>query len=286
MKRSLLPLFLAGTVHVIDAQQPTFSARADLVYVDVLVTDGTEIVRNLTAKDFEVRDNGVRQQIEFVSIDSRPINVTLTLDMSQSVAGIRLTRLREAVAAVLDSMAAGDRVSLLTFSHIVANRAALTSNVSLVREALASVAPSGPTALVDATYATLTAASPADSRTLAIVFSDGLDTASWLTAESVLAAAKRSPVVIYGVDARQRGSSFLQGVASETGGRLIQLTWLDALRELFVELLTEFRFRYLIGYVPKGVASSGWHELDVRVRGRGTVKARRGYERKISSAAR
>jgi hypothetical protein len=47
---------------------------------------------------------------------------------------------------------------------------------------------------------------------------------------------------------------------------------------VFSRILEEFRVRYLISYSPEGVTSTGWHQLEVRVRKRGaTVRARPGY---------
>jgi hypothetical protein len=49
-----------------------------------------------------------------------------------------------------------------------------------------------------------------------------------------------------------------------------------------LEILQEFRRRYLITFTPTGVARAGWHKLDVRVKRSGTrVQARSGY---VSSA--
>ena len=46
-----------------------------------------------------------------------------------------------------------------------------------------------------------------------------------------------------------------------------------------LRILDEFRNRYLISYSPAGVSKSGWHRLQVRLKGRrGIVKARAGYE--------
>ena len=51
----------------------------------------------------------------------------------------------------------------------------------------------------------------------------------------------------------------------------------DACVQVFSQVISEFRSRYLLTYTPTGVEQSGWHELDVRVRGRGRkVQARRG----------
>jgi hypothetical protein len=54
----------------------------------------------------------------------------------------------------------------------------------------------------------------------------------------------------------------------------------DDLREAFERIVTEFRSRYVLTYMPRGVAPTGWHTLEVKLNGRsGAVKARRGYVR-------
>jgi hypothetical protein len=48
----------------------------------------------------------------------------------------------------------------------------------------------------------------------------------------------------------------------------------------FERIVGEFRRRYLISYMPSGVAPGGWHAIEVSVIKRGvTVTARRGYQR-------
>src|SRR5262249_6977701 len=101
--------------------------------------------------------------------------------------------------------------------------------------------------------------------------------ASWLTPASVLDTAKRSDVVVYAVAVGQRKPEFLRDLTSYTGGRLYEVEKTTNINEIFLEVLREFRQRYLVSYTPRGVAKDGWHQLDVRVKRRGTVKARPGY---------
>ena len=47
---------------------------------------------------------------------------------------------------------------------------------------------------------------------------------------------------------------------------------------VFLQVLEEFRQRYVVSYSPSGVSREGWHQLVVRVKGRSaTVRARPGY---------
>jgi VWFA-related protein len=111
------------------------------------------------------------------------------------------------------------------------------------------------------------------------VFSDGLDTSSWLRQKVVLDVAKRSDAVVYAVSAglASRGE-FLQDLTRQTGGRLFEIESTRSLSSVFLEVLDEFRQRYLVSYSPRGVSKGGWHQLTVRIKGQSaTVRARPGY---------
>jgi len=277
--RWLIALFMAAGAVALSAQQPTFSTRVDSVRVDVLVTDGGTPVRGLGPSDFDIRDNGVQQQVDLVSFEQIPLNVALALDMSDSVAGDRLERLRAAGIAILGGLRSNDQAALVTFSHIVRLAATLSKDVTSVRTALMQARGDGSTSLVDGVYAGMEVGQSDAGRELLIVFSDGLDTASWLSADKVLDAAKRADVVAYAVAVRSRAKpEFLRELTSFTGGKLFEIEKSDKLDEIFLEILQEFRQRYLVSYTPRGVAREGWHKLDVRVKRGGTVKARPGYQ--------
>jgi VWFA-related protein len=137
----------------------------------------------------------------------------------------------------------------------------------------------GATALADAIYAALVVGDADDSRSLALVFSDGVDTGSWLSTSRVLDAARRTGVVVYSVSVRGTGdNSFLRDVSNITGGAAVEAESTRNLQPAFVRVLEEFRSRYLVSYTPKGSAKPGWHRLDVRIKNRrASVKARPGY---------
>jgi VWFA-related protein len=272
-------VLMASAAVAVRTQDVTFSSRVEAVRVDVLVTNNGQPVRDLTAADFEIRDNGVLQQIDLVSFEQIPLNVILALDMSDSVAGDRLDRLRSAGAAVLGGLRKEDQAALLTFSHAVRLGAPLGHDVGLVRDALQSANGEGETSLVDGTFAAIQIGESDAGRALLIIFSDGLDTSSWLQAERVLDAAKRSDAVAYAVAVRSPAKpEFLRDLTSLTGGKLFEVEKTEKLDALFVNILQEFRQRYLVSYTPKGVEKAGWHKLDVRVKRGGAVKARPGYQ--------
>lgn len=261
------------------AQNPTFATRVDAVRVDVLVTDAGRIVEGLSAADFEVLDNGVPQQVDLLSFGELPLNVILAFDMSESVAGSRLRNLRTAGRALLGGLRPADQAALVTFSHAVVLAADLSSDTTLVRAALDDAAAFGSTALVDAAYTGIVLGESDRARALLIVFSDGLDTASFLQPDFVHDTARRTDTVVYAVSAGiPEKAGFLRELARLTGGSLLEVGTRADLTPALVGILGEFRQRYLLSYAPRGVAPDGWHDITVRLRGAtGAVQARPGY---------
>jgi VWFA-related protein len=275
----VVALLLSGQPLHVAAQNPTFSSKVEAVRVDVLITKDGKPVRNLGPADFEILDNGVRQQVDLVSFEQLPLNVVLTLDMSDSVVGERLTHLRAAGQGLLDGLRSGDRAALVTFNHMVVLGADLTADVGRVRRALDQTKSFGYTSVVDASFAGMVLGESDVGRALVIVFSDGLDTSSWLAPAAVLEIAKRSDVVVYAVSAGQaEKGGFLRDLSEQTGGRLFEIESTKNLSAVFLAMLEEFRQRYVVSYSPSGVTAVGWHQLTVRVKGRDVeVKARPGY---------
>jgi VWFA-related protein len=260
-------------------QEPAFSTKVEAVRVDALVTEKGQPLRGLHAADFEVFDNGVTQAVNLVSFEQVPLNLVLVFDFSDSVMGERLEHLREGARRLLGGLKSDDQAGLITFNHLVVRGSALTTRLDDVQKALQKTLGPGETSLIDAVYAGMIMGASDAGRPLLIVFSDGLDTASWLTSDVVLDTAKRSDGVVYGVAAGGTPRmAFLHDLTELTGGTLLDAGSTENLGTTFERILDEFRQRYLISYTPVGVARAGWHRLDVRVKGHvATVKARPGY---------
>ena len=275
---------LAATLLGAAAQAPpVFRAEVGVVRVEVLVMRGGSPVGGLAASDFELRDEGIVQDVEQIQEEQTPVDAVLVLDASGSVSGEKLDALRAAAGAFLDGLRRGENGALLAFNHEVQLLHPMTTDLAGVRRALDRVFPAGNTALIDAVYAALRLRELGDRRTAVVVFSDGIDNLSWLSASDVVGAAGRSNATVYGVTVRARGDpkeAFLGQVARATGGRVFEASSERDLRARFLDVLADIRSRYVLRYLPRGAGSSGWHRLEVRLRsGKGDVLARPGYWR-------
>jgi hypothetical protein len=75
-------------------------------------------------------------------------------------------------------------------------------------------------------------------------------------------------------------TEFLPTLAQETGGDLIDAENEEQLASLCDQVGEAIRTTYILSYAPAGIASDGWHAIDVSLKGaRGSVVARRGYQR-------
>jgi VWFA-related protein len=257
---------------------PSFGARVELVKVSVLVRGAEGLLLGLRAKDFEVRDNGVQQEVESVLFEDLPLDVILAFDVSGSLKGEKLAELKRAAHGLVDGLRPADRAALLTFADRLRLSPPLGPDLRAIRARIDGLQAEGGTSLIDGAFAALALGDVVAGRALGVVFTDGKETVSWLREGDVVDTARRSEVVVYGVHVGGEAPSFLGRVASTTGGRVLQVASPARLREAFLEILTEFRTRYVLSYTPRRVARKGWHRLDVRVKERSAkVVAREGY---------
>ena len=292
--RTLLALLILVPTIPLTAQQ--FRSRTLGVRVDVLVTNGQQLVRGLEADDFELRDNGVVQSVSQIEIERIPLNLILVFDISTSVAGQRMRNLLRAGDALLDQLRAQDRVALLSFATRVRLLAPLTPSRQQIRGALLTLEAKGATSLRDAAFAGLALREDDPGRTLVLIFSDGDDTSSWLKMPAVLESAKRTDAVVYAVAlpeeryvtsslfgrtgrvTYEHAGKFLDRLTEETGGRVVFANSNSDIGATFMKALAEFRDRYVLSYSPTGVSPTGWHQLEVKLKNKsGKVTARRGY---------
>jgi VWFA-related protein len=274
---------------------PTFTTTVEAVYVDVFVTRDGRPVTGLAAGDFEVRDNGVKQEVTLAHPEEVPIVAVLVFDASSSIAGARLEDLRGAGRALLDGLRPQDEAALVTFSHELRVVVPQAGDRAAVERGLDGLDPRGETALWDGLYAGLKLP-VSRGRPVVVLFTDGQDNVSWLTREQVHRVAEESEALVYVVaiapppeeartgfrvdshSAEAGGLRALSRLAEATGGRLWPAGGSAQLGRTFLRILAEMRSRYLLSYGPTGIAREGWHRLEVKVKGhRGTVRSRSGY---------
>lgn len=95
----------------------TLKLKTKLVLLDAQVTDKKtrEIVRGLKQGEFELFEDGVKQEIEHFSQDKLPLSLVLLLDVSPSVTPV-LEEIRQGALQALQRLKPEDEVALMIFS--------------------------------------------------------------------------------------------------------------------------------------------------------------------------
>jgi VWFA-related protein len=290
-----------------DPPRVTFRSGASAVVVDVTVQNRSRRpITGLTAADFEVFDNGVLQHVDEVSYGKLPIDVTVGLDVSHSVTGAVLDRLRVGVVQLMRDLGPQDRLKLVLFNTQVSRSTDFTTDQKAVEQAIRGAGAGGGTALLDAVSVTLVSGSAPDRRQLVVFFTDGTDSSSISSPDMVTAVAQRTratitfvvpmadgPVIFprpatgspaaAAIPVTRRVASaplpaIVSRLASETGGGILTVGAGSNLTATFRRILNEFRSAYVLYYTARDVDRSGYHTIQVKVKRDGAqVQARRGY---------
>ena len=110
---------LATTVVLTQQQQPQFRTGVESVAIYATVFDRTnQVVRGLTRENFQVFDDGRRQELTVFQNTIQPISAVLMVDTSASMA-LTLDLAREAAEQFLVRLSPGDKVRVGSFSDTV-----------------------------------------------------------------------------------------------------------------------------------------------------------------------
>jgi Ca-activated chloride channel family protein len=276
------------------AQQGRFRAGIELVSLNVTVTDGAKYVTGLEQSDFDVFEDGVKQNLSFFSHVQQPIALAILLDTSNSMED-KLATAQEAASGFVRRMKKDDVMEVIEFNSQVRIPQPFTNDVPALERAIRQTSVNGSTSLYNALYVSLKelknerAKSSEEIRRQAIVvLSDGDDTSSVIEYEDVLELAKRSETAIYAIGLRQQETGrpkfkeaefVLRQLSQETGGRVFFPTTIAELPKIYEQISEELASQYSMAYSSKNAMRNGaWRRIDVRVNKPGlAARSRRGY---------
>jgi Ca-activated chloride channel homolog len=280
------------------APQATFKSGVEVVTVSVSVRDDEgKVIQNLTKSDFEVFDSGFKKEIRDFFVGDSPISLAILLDISGSMAvGGNIDRAREAVGVATMSLRSNtDEGALFTFDSELRQVVGFTTDTRRIHQVSLKGKPWGQTSLYDAVgHAARAVAKRSNKHRALLVISDGVDTASRMTAAEVSGIASSIDVPVYllrvvnpldhpggeheviETDGRTAQAATLADLARWTGGD-IRVSSVPAHTSMAIQdLFTELRHQYLITFEPG--ARPGWHPLEIRTRKKSlVVHARGGY---------
>ncbi|MGA2094945.1 MAG: VWA domain-containing protein [Candidatus Acidiferrum sp.] len=283
---SLLMVFAAmGFQLPVLAQDPAQSiirVGVNLVLIDATVKTKTgQIMDDLRKENFEVREDGVVQKLDVFSRDELPLNVALSLDLSDSI-GPFLEPLRDAANTALSSLKTDDEVALFTFATEAQMRVPFTKDKRSLATQISGFQAGGATNINDGIFlaAQYLLKLPPNGRRVIILISDDVGTdAGGQGTRDIVTELIASDAVLYnlkipGYNPPQTllAASMIPGlvnirkVMDQTGGEIFDVKDVGNLGEVFRALIQRIKTRYTLGYYTNATAAEGKpHKLDVRL---------------------
>ena len=269
----------------------TIRAEADLVTVIASVLDKDHHpAANLTADQFEIYEEGVRQKIEVFEPDTQtPLDLALMIDCSLSETQ-ELEFEREAAAAFIGQVVRPtDRMAVFGFSDVVDLVGGFSGDTSYLQSSLRRLEPGAGTALYDAVFlgSQALARNPSGRRRVIVLLTDAGETTSHADFGKARDAAVRADTLLYTVCVRAvtnesgrntAGEHALETIADTTGGAIYYLDSLKDLGPTFDLINRELRTQYRLGYYPDPKPPQDtYRAIEVRVAGDYTVHSRKIY---------
>lgn len=263
-------------------ESPVIRVDVSLVRVLATVKNGiNELVGSLAKEDFEIYDNGKRQEVAlFERTTVQPLSVAMLIDTSGSTAK-ELKYETEAVSrffkALFTSGNPDDMVALYSFNWQVERHNYFTHNHAALERSLKTLKGEAGTSLYDAMFLAGEDLERRDGRKVMVIVTDGGDTTSSKKFHAALEAAQLADAVIYAVvvmpitnDAGRNigGENALTFMAQATGGRTFLPSVGLQLDTAFSDIIRELRTQYLLGFYPKDVplTKDRFHKLEVKVK--------------------
>lgn len=264
---------------------PNLFAFTDAVLVPVVVRDQSgKYVSDLPAGAFRVLEDGVEQTVNFFEPPpSTALDIAIAIDISRSIAD-KMPSLKHAVRGMIASFEGSERVSLLAFNERFFVLSRQASRTPRLAELIEQLEPSGYTSLYDTIARALNILDSQRARKALLVFTDGEDSSSLLSVESVRRRIEEHDVPVYVVTlgnptALRRVNKIVRRLAAVSGGQVFAVNRLDRLQGVLAEIREELRQEYLLGYTPLNTIRDGsLRHITVRVSGRPfKVRAREAY---------
>ncbi len=116
IRLAFVGLCIIAILSSVDAQDPVIRVETEIVSLNVVVMDRQgRRISGLTKDDFEVYEDGLRQEITHFTALERPLRLVLVFDVSISMEAV-LPMIKQEALALLGNLRPDDKVSVVTFA--------------------------------------------------------------------------------------------------------------------------------------------------------------------------
>jgi Ca-activated chloride channel family protein len=272
------------------AQKAPLRSSVEVTVVTATVRDENgKLVTGLPREAFELAEDGAPVPISQFSNERVPLGLGLLLDVSDSMYGRRIKDAEAAVERFLTTLLdPADAFFLLSFNHQPQVLFGWKTDPAGVHDALASLRPTGATAIYDAMAAALPyLQNRPRERAALVLITDGADTASDLTLHDLRPALVRTDAFVYAIAidtpepqaiAKRVSVETLNEITNQSGGRTEIVRATADLDSATANIADELNHQYLLGYSSPHPGDGQYHSIRVRTTNPAyKVRARAGY---------
>ena len=249
--------------------------------VSVFSRDG-KFIDGLAEKDFDIYEDGEKQEIEYFASLEKPFTVVLLIDVSPSTK-YRIDEIQDAAISFVGELRPQDQVVVASFSNeltiLSRNKRSYHRIRRDIRKAKFGV---GTSLYASIDYTIENLLNPIEGRKALVLFSDGVDTSSvgaylsktvekiertdtlvypirYNTYDKEFANKPKDYVYPVGSSPQEyaRGRSFLRRISNLSGGRFYEAENTANLTDAFKNIAEELRRQYFIGYYPQKEGKAG-----------------------------
>jgi VWFA-related protein len=260
-------LFILTPLGAQSSDAPLFKAGVADVRVDVQVTEGKDLIKNLTKDDFVVTDESQPQTVVSFSHGDEPLNLILLLDISGSMQK-NIELISQTARTALNHLRPGDRVAIMVFAKTSELHQDFSDNLAETARQIPKAVENhdvGTTtqinaAIVDAAHYMQEHAGPGGSRAI-LILTDNLSTSYQLTDGQVIRELNKADTVFnaivtgHAIEPKPPTPSMFPNpdftpanvmhLADDTGGEWVKAVQAD---QSFNEMIERIRSRYMLSY--------------------------------------
>jgi Ca-activated chloride channel family protein len=303
-KQTLLPAIAAllMSTYPIAAQEESaerfnqsIKVDVDLVLLNATVTDPAgRSVTGLQQSDFQLWEDRIEQQIQYISEEDTPVSIGLVFDATGSMTD-KMPAARSAAVTLLKMSNPEDEFFLITFSQEPRFVKAFTTDISRLQNRMLFTGAKGLTPLYDAVYLGLgleKMKSASNQRKALLLITDGEDNHSRYSLSDVKQFAQEQDVQIFVigiVDSTgelvegRTGRAIIEDLVDATGGVAFFPESGEELEDIRSKIAIELRNQYVLGYHSTNETKDGrWRKIRLKVHSRKgmpslSIHARSGY---------
>jgi len=263
----------------------TIKVNVHLIEVYATIFDHSgRYVDGLNRENFEVYEDGKPQHIASFETNTQGISCAILLDTTGSMAQA-LPRVKNSIVRFIDQLDDNDAVGIYTFDRNLVVRQEFTTDKDAAKRAVLRTRAEGETALFDALAEVSQEVAGRPGKKAIVVFTDGDDNASALSANAAINRAKKSGIPLYAIAEGEATHSanlkkVLEDLSQRTGGTTYQAKKPEDIETVFQDIAGDLRHLYMLSYQPAAASTDGkWRKIDLEVKGLKDyrMRAKQGY---------